>query len=70
MYLGPNGKDAVENDDRPGRLQRALEAGDLDEAEHVSAVMVGVLHGRGNAQAKFCAEQWSQAFGKDEPDGE
>jgi len=47
----------------PDRLMGAMEANDLDEVEHVSALMVVRIVASGKTSlGKLCAERWAAAF--------
>ncbi len=58
LYMGSD-----EPDEYVERLHAAMEAEDVDEAEHVSAVMVAMLVTRvSDKSARFAAERWREAF--------
>lgn len=46
------------------RLIVAMENDDRDEAEHVSALMVVLLYGKGDEAARSASWWWSAAFSK------
>ena len=58
LYMGPDGA----ADYYILRLRSAMDRGDKIEAEHVSAVMVGLLVTRAPEVAAQAAEIWHDAF--------
>ena len=44
------------------RLVRAIKEDEADEAEHISAVMVTLMYGAEDDQAKFASKRWNEAF--------
>jgi hypothetical protein len=39
-----------------------MESNNVEEMEHVTALMVAALYGRADEAAKFCAERWNDAW--------
>jgi hypothetical protein len=58
LYMG---SDRVP-DEYTQRLRAAMEDFDVDEMEHVAALMVTLLYGRDDPQARLAAEKWNKAF--------
>jgi hypothetical protein len=56
LYTGPD------PDRYTHRLLVAMENSDIDEMEHVAALMVTLLYGRNDPQARLAAEKWNKAF--------
>lgn len=58
LYMGPDGKP----DPYVHRLMAAMKAGDFDELEHVSALMIVLLHGRGVELPDWVTPTWLSIF--------
>mgnify|MGYP001558675689 CR=1 FL=1 len=60
LYMGPTGP----ADEYIERIRLAMSDGDAEEAEHVSAILLSLLHAQGKAEP-WMGERWATVWLKD-----
>lgn len=59
IYLGPDG----ESDPYTDRLFIALKENNAEEMEHITALLISMLYGRGQSPPQFALDTWAQLWG-------